>query len=179
MANWTDRVNKVKKLISSCPDFPKPGILFRDIFPVLRDCEVFRELIGLLCEQVKDQAPKAEVIVGLESRGFLFGPMMAERLNMSFVPVRKANKLPGECHRVVYTLEYGEDVFEVQKDSIKPGQSVVIVDDLLATGGTMKAAIDLMDKAGAEVAQCLVVIELTYLKGQSKVPKPVQSLIQY
>ncbi|XP_076449901.1 adenine phosphoribosyltransferase-like [Babylonia areolata] len=175
----TDRLNKVKKLISSHQDFPKPGILFRDIFPVLRDSEVFNLLIELLCEHVEKLTPKVEVIVGLESRGFLFGPIMAQRLKVAFVPVRKAGKLPGECCSVEYSLEYGKDKFEVQKEAIKPGQCVLIVDDLLATGGTMKAAVELMGKVSAEVAECLVVIELTDLKGRDKVDKLLHSLIQY
>ncbi|KAK7115021.1 adenine phosphoribosyltransferase-like [Littorina saxatilis] len=174
-----DRLDQVKSLISSHPDFPKPGILFRDIFPVFRNPKVFRHLIDLLCEHVKTAVPKAEVIIGLESRGFLFGPMMAEQLGIAFAPVRKAGKLPGKCRSVSYSLEYGTDKFEIQDESVKPGQSVVIVDDLLATGGTMKAAVELLEGLGAKVDECLVVIELKDLNGKAKVTKPFHSLIHY
>jgi len=161
------------------PDFPKPGILFRDIFPVLRNATVFGHLIDLMCEEVQKVTPKVEVIVGLESRGFLFAPMMAARLGVAFVPIRKAGKLPGKCKSVTYTLEYGSDKFEIQEGAVKPGQSVAIVDDLLATGGTMKASVELIESLEAKIAQCLVVIELKDLKGSERFTAPFKSLIQY
>lgn len=173
------RIERVKSLIKDHPDFPKPGILFRDIFPVLRNPAVFQELLDVMVEKVKAKAPNVELIVGLESRGFLFGPSIALKLNCGFAPVRKKGKLPGEKESVAYALEYGTDIFEVQKEAFKPGQSVVIVDDLLATGGTMKAACELIQKVGANVVECLVVIELTDLKGRDKVTKPCTSLITY
>lgn len=135
--------------------------------------------MDVMVEFVKEKAPGVEVIVGLEARGFLFGPIIAQRLNCSFAPVRKKGKLPGETERVTYTKEYGADIFEVQKEAFKPGQSVVIVDDLLATGGTMKAACELIEKVGAKVTLCLVVIELKDLNGQDKLSQPCYSLIQY
>uniref|UniRef100_K1Q2P9 Adenine phosphoribosyltransferase n=1 Tax=Magallana gigas TaxID=29159 RepID=K1Q2P9_MAGGI len=131
------RIERVKSLIKDHPDFPKPGILFRDIFPVLRNPAVFQELLDVMVEQVKAKAHNVELIVGLESRGFLFGPSIALKLNCGFAPVRKKGKLPGEKESVEYALEYGTDIFEVQKEAFKPGQSVVIVDDLLATGGKL------------------------------------------
>lgn len=173
------RIERVQSLIKGHPDFPKPGILFRDIFPVLRNPTVFQELLDVMAEQVKAKAPNVELIVGLESRGFLFGPSIALKLNCGFAPVRKKGKLPGEKESVSYALEYGTDTFEVQKEAFKPGQSVVIVDDLLATGGTMKAACELIQKVGANVVECLVVIELTDLKGRDKLTKPCTSLITY
>lgn len=173
------RIERVKSLIKDHPDFPKPGILFRDIFPVLRNPAVFQELLDVMAEQVKAKAPNVELIVGLESRGFLFGPSIALKLNCGFAPVRKKGKLPGEKESVTYALEYGTDIFEVQKEAFKPGQSVVIVDDLLATGGTMKAACELIQKVGANVVECLVVIELADLKGRDKLSKPCTSLITY
>ncbi|XP_048765098.1 adenine phosphoribosyltransferase-like [Ostrea edulis] len=173
------RISKVKSLIKGHPDFPKPGILFQDIFPVLRNPDVFKDLMDALFEHIKEKAPGVQIIIGLEARGFLFGPILAQRLNCSFVPVRKKGKLPGETETVEYSLEYGTDVFEVQREAFKPGQSVVIIDDLLATGGTMKAACDLMEKVGANVIHCLTVIELADLKGRDKLSKPFSSLITY
>ncbi|CAG2210674.1 APRT [Mytilus edulis] len=156
-----EKIAKIKQCITGHPDFPKPGILFRDIFPVLRDASVFKMLTDVLVDHVKSKTPNVE------------------ELGISFVPVRKAGKLPGETFQVTYSLEYGQDKFEIQKDSIKPGAKVVIVDDLLATGGTMKAACELLEKASGDVLDCLVVIELSDLKGRDQVSKTVSSLIQY
>ncbi|XP_060596721.1 adenine phosphoribosyltransferase-like [Ruditapes philippinarum] len=172
------RILAVKELIELCPDFPKPGILFQNIFPVLRNPSVFKGLIDVLAEDIRAKYPAVEVIVGLDSRGFLFGPMIAQELNVAFVPVRKKGKLPGETHRVEYSLEYGKDSCEIQKNSLQPGQKVVIVDDLLATGGTMKAACDLMEAAKVEVLACLVVIELKVLKGKDQIKYPLLSYIE-
>ncbi|XP_063439663.1 adenine phosphoribosyltransferase-like [Mytilus trossulus] len=174
-----EKIAKIKQCITDHPDFPKPGVLFWDIFPVLRDASVFKMLTDVLVDHVKSKSPNVEVIVGLDSRGFLFGPIMAQELGISFVPVRKAGKLPGETFQVTYSLEYGQDKFEIQKDSIKPGAKVVIVDDLLATGGTMKAACELLEKASGDVLDCLVVIELSDLKGRDRISKTLSSLIQY
>ncbi|XP_067651304.1 adenine phosphoribosyltransferase-like [Haliotis asinina] len=173
------RIENVKAAIGAHPDFPKPGILFRDIFPVLRNPPVFKQLLDIMTEYLQSQCPGVEIVVGLESRGFLFGPILAQNLNIGFVPIRKKGKLPGLTEKVTYKLEYGEDCFEVQRDSIKPEQKVVIVDDLLATGGTMKAAIELMETVKADVLGGLVVIELVDLKGRDKSNKPIKSLIEY
>lgn len=173
------KIARVKQCIKGTQDFPKPGILFRDMFPVLRDPEAFKCLTDVLIDTVKSKAPDVQVIVGLDSRGFLLGPIIAQALNISFVPVRKAGKLPGEVIQVVFTLEYGQDKFEIQKEAINPGDKVVIVDDLLATGGTMKAACELVEKVSGDIVDCLVVIELSNLKGREKVPKSVTSLISY
>ncbi|WAR13043.1 APT-like protein [Mya arenaria] len=151
--------------------------LIENLFPVLRNAEVFKGLIDVLVEDIRSRCPGVEVIVGLDSRGFLFGPMVAVALGVAFVPVRKKGKLPGETFAVEYTLEYGTDRCEVQKNSIQAGQKVVIVDDLLATGGTMDAACRLMEAAGAEVLSCLVIIEIPVLKGRDKIKYPIISYI--
>ncbi|KAJ8303294.1 hypothetical protein KUTeg_019690 [Tegillarca granosa] len=173
------RIEDIKKIIRDYQDFPKPGVLFRDVFPVVKDPSCFKKLTDLLVEHINSLPEKVDVIVGLESRGFIFGPIIAQALNIGFVPVRKAGKLPGELIQVEYSLEYGKDKFEIQKDAVTEGQKVVVVDDLLATGGTMKAACQLMDKVKAKVLDCLVVIELTDLNGRQKVPYQMSSLIKY
>jgi len=172
------KLNRVRAAIGSTPDFPKPGILFRDIFPVLRNPSTAKDLYDLIYDSAKN-LPKVDCVVGLDSRGFIFGPILAQSLNVSFVPVRKKGKLPGEVERISYALEYGSDEFEVQKDSIKKGEKVLIIDDLIATGGTMKAACDLMNKLEADIVQCFVVIELVDLKGKDKLKAPFKSLLEY
>ncbi|BFZ12694.1 hypothetical protein BsWGS_15733 [Bradybaena similaris] len=174
-----EKLARVKEAVVSFPDFPKPGILFRDIFPLFRDPSVFNDLIDLLSDAIKELSPGAECIVGLESRGFLFGPLLAQKLGVPFVPIRKKGKLPGELVSETYQLEYGSDTFEAQKGSILNGQKVVIIDDLLATGGTMKAACDLVKQLGAHIDLCLVVIELVDLDGRKKVTHPLKSLITF
>jgi len=159
-------------------DFPKPGILFRDIFPVLRNPSIANDLYDLLYNAATE-IPKVECVVGLEARGFLFGPILAQRLNVPFVPLRKAGKLPGVTEKITYSLEYGTDTFEVQEGSVLKGQKVLIVDDLLATGGTMKAACDLMEKLEADTVLCLVVIELPELQGKKKLTKPFKTLLEF
>ncbi|ELT87011.1 hypothetical protein CAPTEDRAFT_120164, partial [Capitella teleta] len=154
-------------------------LLHRDIFPVMKNAEVFQDCISLLTEHVEHLTTPVDAIVGLDARGFIFGPLMAQRLNIPFIPVRKAGKLPGETIKYSYQLEYGSDTFEIQKSAVHCRQRVVIVDDLLATGGTMKAAAMLLKSLGAEVVECMVVIELTSLKGRDKVPAPLYSMIQY
>ncbi|KAK0048227.1 adenine phosphoribosyltransferase [Biomphalaria pfeifferi] len=177
--NLEEKLTRVRASIVDVPNFPKKGIIFRDIFPVLRNPPVFKDLIDLLINAVTESVPDAQCIVGLESRGFLFGPILAEQLNIPFVPIRKKGKLPGEILSVTYELEYGSDTFEAQSNSVAQGAKVVIVDDLLATGGTMKAACDLMVKLKAQVCLCLVIIELPSLKGRDKVSYPVKSLITF
>ncbi|XP_005093222.1 adenine phosphoribosyltransferase [Aplysia californica] len=173
-----DKLSRVRDAVGAHEGFPKPGIVFRDIFPVLRNPSVFNDLNDLIYEAAK-AVPGVECIVGLDSRGFLFGPILALKLNVPFVPVRKKGKLPGAVERVSYTLEYGSDEFEVQKDSVSKGQKVLIIDDLLATGGTMKAACQLMEKLEADVVLCLVIIELTDLGGRKKLTAPFKTLLEY
>ncbi|KAK3086068.1 hypothetical protein FSP39_013007 [Pinctada imbricata] len=174
-----ERLSRVKGAVRGFPDFPKPGILFRDIFPILRDPSLLKDLCSLMLDHIRSKTSEVDVIVGLEARGFLFGPILAMELGCSFVPIRKAGKLPGKTEKVEYILEYGKDVFEIQEGSILKGQKVVIVDDLLATGGTMKAACELVKKVGGDIKDCLVVIELSDLKGRDKVPEGCSSLINY
>ncbi|GFR69289.1 adenine phosphoribosyltransferase [Elysia marginata] len=155
-----------------------PSLNPRDILPVLRNPEVFNDLNEEIYEASKSTTG-IECVVGLESRGFLFGPILAQKLGVSFVPARKKGKLPGEVISQNYELEYGTDCLQIQKSSITKGQKVLIIDDLLATGGTMKAACDLVTKAQADVVLCLCVIELVGLKGKELLDKPFKSLITF
>lgn len=152
----------------------------RDLFTALTHGDVCRALKELLLDHVRRECPDVEVVCGLEARGFLFGFQIAADLGIAFVPIRKKGKLPGEVFSQEYELEYGTDHFEVQKNAIKPKQKVLIVDDLLATGGTLDAACKLIDKCGGEVAECLVVMELAFLSGREKLKnRKFHSFIQY
>ena len=168
----------LKQLIRSVPDFPKPGILFYDITTVLKDKTGFAQLIDAFAQYYigKD----IDLVLGIEARGFIFGPALAYRLNAGFVPIRKPGKLPAETETVKYDLEYGSDSLQIHKDAIKPGQRVIIVDDLLATGGTMQASVQLVEQLGGEVASLGVAIELDFLKGRARFPNyDVFSLLHY
>jgi adenine phosphoribosyltransferase len=164
--------------IQDVPDFPKSGIVFKDITPLLQNPSAFRELIDQSTQVL--QGLDFDSIAAIESRGFIFGAALAQRLNKGLILVRKPGKLPRETWRESYQLEYGEDALEIHRDACAPGQRILLVDDVLATGGTMKAAQTLVQKAGAEVAAVFVVIELSFLKGRDLL-KPVgcQSLIAY
>eukprot|EP00055_Hartaetosiga_balthica_P018519 m.134672 g.134672 ORF g.134672 m.134672 type:complete len:183 (+) comp9670_c0_seq1:74-622(+) len=168
----------VEGLVKHHENFPIKGILFHDIFPVLRDPLGFEilmnEMFSAITANVKD---KVDIVVGLDARGFLFGPVLASRLGASFVPIRKKGKLPGECISIESVKEYGKDVLEIQSDSIKEGQTVVIVDDLLATGGTLSASVQLVNKAGGKVALCICAIGLPELKGEEKVDAKCVTLL--
>jgi len=169
---------ELKKHIRSIKDFPKKGILFRDITTLLKNPNSFRLAFDELYEQTKDLM--VDKVVGIESRGFIFGAMLAERLNVGFVPVRKPGKLPAETEKEFYDLEYGKDSIEIHKDAIRPGEKVLIHDDLLATGGTAKAAINLVEKLGGEVVQVLFLVELSFLNGREKLKGyNVKSLVDY
>jgi adenine phosphoribosyltransferase len=168
----------LKSLIRSVPDFPKPGILFYDITTVLKDKAGFAELIDAFAQNYIDK--KVDLVLGIEARGFIFGPALAYRLNAGFVPVRKPGKLPAETLTIKYDLEYGSDSLQIHKDAIAPGQRVIIVDDLLATGGTMLATSNLVKQLGAEIVGVTVAVELDFLKGRDKFPDvDVFSLIHY
>jgi adenine phosphoribosyltransferase len=168
----------LKKLIREVPDFPKKGILFYDITTLLRDKAGFATLIDALSEHYIEK--KVDLIVGIEARGFIFGPALAYRLNAGFVPVRKPKKLPAAVERITYDLEYGTDTLEIHKDAIKPGQRVVIVDDLLATGGTANACAQLVKNCGGEVAGLGFAVELDFLNGRQRLaPHDVFSLLHY
>ena len=177
MSMETLRVS-LRDYIRDVPDFPKPGILFKDITPLLHDPSAFRLCIENLCAPWHSTEP--DVIVGIESRGFIFGAAMAFHLGVPFVPVRKPGKLPWKKRALSYALEYGEDTIEIHEDAVKPGQKVLVVDDLLATGGTLGAAIKLVQDLGGEVVEALVVIELKGLDGRAGLPDvPIRSILTY
>ena len=171
---------ELKSLIRNIPDFPQPGILFRDITTLLNNPQGLRMTIDLLEEKCKAADLAPDYIVGMESRGFIFATPLAYKLNAGFVPVRKPGKLPAPVHSVSYELEYGTDSLEIHQDAITPNSKVLIVDDLLATGGTAKATVDLLGKVDAEIIGCAFVIELIALKGREKLSNiPVMNLIEY
>ena len=168
----------LKALIRSVPDFPKPGILFYDITTVLKDKTGFAQLIDAFAQYYIGK--KIDIVLGIEARGFIFGPALAYRLNAGFVPIRKPGKLPAATEKVKYDLEYGSDSLEIHKDAIQPGQRVLIVDDLLATGGTMQATVQLVRQLGGVIAGLGFAVELDFLKGRAKFPEyDVFSLLHY
>jgi adenine phosphoribosyltransferase len=165
-------------LMRDIPDFPKSGILFKDITPVLRNPEAYREVIARLTEQAASVRP--DVVAGIESRGFLLGAPVALALGVGFVPIRKAGKLPSQTEREEYALEYGTAIVEIHRDAVQPNQRVLIVDDLLATGGTAAAAVRLVEKLGGTVAGLSFLIELGFLPGRDALNGyEVQSLLTY
>ncbi len=168
----------LESYIRSIPDFPKPGILFRDITTLLKEKKALKEAINTLAAKFKDK--KVDIVVAVESRGFIFGSVLAYKLGAGFVPVRKKGKLPAKTNSATYELEYGTDTLQMHHDAIKPGQRVLIVDDLLATGGTAKAVIDLIEQLAGKIVGITFLIELTGLKGREKLTGfPVFSLIKY
>jgi adenine phosphoribosyltransferase len=168
----------LKKLIREVPDFPKKGILFYDITTLLKDRLGFATLVDALSEHYL--AKDIDLVLGMEARGFIFGPAVAYRLNAGFVPVRKLGKWPAPTQRIEYDLEYGSNALEVHKDAIHRGQRVIIVDDLLATGGTAAATVELAKSLGADIAGLGFVVELDFLKGREKLAgSDVFSLLHY
>jgi adenine phosphoribosyltransferase len=167
----------LKAHVRHVPDFPKPGILFYDISTLLINPEAWRETVDRLKVAIEPYQPTK--LVGIESRGFLVSAPLAYLLGIGFVMVRKRGKLPGEVIRHNYDLEYGQDVVEVQADAIKPGERVVVLDDLLATGGTMAAAIQLLRQVGAEVVAAASIIELTFLAGRARLDVPFSTILSY
>ncbi len=168
----------LKSLIREVPDFPKKGILFYDITTLLKDKTGFATLIDSLSEHYIAQ--KVDLVLGMEARGFIFAPALAYRLNAGFVPVRKPGKLPAACVRYDYALEYGKNTLEIHQDAIQKGQRVLIVDDLLATGGTAEATAKLAESLGAQIAGLGFVVELEFLKGRDKLKDyEVMSLLKY
>ena len=168
----------LKELIRTVPDFPKPGILFYDITTLLKDKTGFAQLIDAFASYYIGK--EIDLVLGIEARGFIFGPALAYRLNAGFVPVRKPGKLPGQVARVNYDLEYGSDALEIHLGAIQPGQRVLIVDDLLATGGTMQATVQLVRQLGGEIVGVGFAIELDFLKGAAKLQEyDVFSLMHY
>jgi len=171
-------MDDLKKLIREIPDYPKPGILFYDITTLLKDKRGFHSMVDSLCDHYGGEP--VDVVAGIEARGFIFAPALAYRLGAGFVPVRKPKKLPWQTASVTYHLEYGSDQLEIHKDAVKPGQRVLICDDLLATGGTASAAVKLVRQLGGEVAGAAFAVELNFLNGRSKLAGvDVFSLLKY
>ncbi len=167
----------LKALCRDIPDFPKEGIIFKDITPLLKEGDKFREVVDLISERYLDK--KIDVVVSIEARGFIIGSAVAYRLGAGVVPVRKKGKLPWRCYQATYDLEYGTDTLEIHQDAVKPGQRVLIIDDLLATGGTVKAVIDLMERLKGQVVGIAFLIELAALKGRQQIGDyPVFSLME-
>ncbi|MCM8778405.1 MAG: adenine phosphoribosyltransferase [Candidatus Omnitrophica bacterium] len=170
--------NNFKRYIRSIPDFPRKGILFRDITTLLKNPKIFKKVMDIFAQRYRGK--KIDSVVAVEARGFIFGSVLAYKLNAGFVPVRKKGKLPAPTVEVTYSLEYGEDTLALHKDALKKGKRVLIVDDLLATGGTIKAVTELVEKLGAKIVECLFLIELTSLNGRKQLEKySVFSLIKY
>ncbi len=170
-------VEELKNIIRNIPDFPVKGIQFKDITPLLKNPEAF----SYVAKEIKDHFKEKEVkyIAGIEARGFIFGSVLAYEMGIGFIPIRKKGKLPYKTVSITYSLEYGESSLEVHEDALDKGDKVLIVDDLLATGGTTKATYDLLTKLGADVVGAAFIIELTELKGRDKLPCEVYSILQY
>jgi len=173
-----ERIELLEANIRDVPDFPIPGIHFKDITPLLANPKAFITCLDLFAERWAGE--HVDAIVGVESRGFIFGAALAARMSVSFVPVRKPGKLPAEVERVEYALEYGTDTLEIHVDALEPGDKVVLIDDLMATGGTAAAAVQLCRGRGAEILACGFVIELGFLEGRAKLGDvPVYSILNY
>ncbi|MCP1110145.1 adenine phosphoribosyltransferase [Ohessyouella blattaphilus] len=171
-------MKRIEDYVISIPDFPEPGVIFRDVTGILEDADGLQLAVDLMQERIKDV--DFDIIVGPESRGFIFGVPLAYNLHKPFIPVRKAGKLPRETAAVEYALEYGTGTLEIHKESIKPGQRVVIIDDLIATGGTNKGIIKLVEELGGVVVKAVFLMELKGLKGREKLKGyDVESVIQY
>lgn len=170
-----DLAHDVQAAIRDVPDFPRDGVLFKDITPILADAALFRRVLDWMGAQYAN----VDVIVGMESRGFLFGAPLVERLGAGFVPARKAGKLPWATVSREFSLEYGHATLEIHRDAIRPGARVLIVDDLLATGGTARATVDLVRELGGEVIGCCFLLELGFLSGRKQLDCPVTALVTY
>ncbi len=178
MNSGKEEKDLLKELIRDIPDFPKKGIVFKDITPLLQNPSGLKEIVNKTTDYYSNK--KIDIIVGAEARGFLFGPAVAINLNAGFVPVRKPGKLPYETVSETYELEYGTDTLEVHKDAIKAGDNVLMIDDLLATGGTMAACCKLVESLGGEIAGCAFLIELGFLNGKELLSKyDIFSLVKY
>ena len=171
-------MDNLKKMIRTVPDFPKPGIMFYDITTLLKNPYGLRTTIDRLVECIDD--PNIDTVIGIEARGFIFAPALAYRLKAGFIPVRKPRKLPAETESISYDLEYGTDTLEIHRDAIGAGHRVLIADDLLATGGTARAVVNLVERLGGTVAGLAFVVELTFLNGRERFKDyKVSSLLQY
>jgi adenine phosphoribosyltransferase len=172
-------VDKIKAAVRDIPDFPKPGIIFKDIMPVLKDPILLNQVVDYFYHQLKDK--NVQYVVGIESRGFILGSALAYKLNAGFVPIRKNGKLPGLVERHEYDLEYGTDIIEMHTDAFEPDSRVVLIDDLLATGGTAAAACKLINKLQGNLIGIMFMIELSFLNGRNNLPALVNthSMIQF
>ncbi|MFA5060513.1 MAG: adenine phosphoribosyltransferase [Candidatus Omnitrophota bacterium] len=172
------RKSELKKCIRDIPDFPKPGIIFKDITTLLQNKDAFKKSIDLMAKQFKNES--IDCVVAVESRGFIFGAALAYKLKTGFVPVRKKGKLPFKTKSMTYQLEYGTDSLEIHEDAVTPQSKVLVVDDLLATGGTVKAVTDLLKEQGAQIVGIAFLVELGFLKGKEKLKEfPIYSLIRF
>ncbi|TAL15589.1 adenine phosphoribosyltransferase [bacterium] len=171
-------MDELKKKIRDIQDFPKPGIGFKDITTLLRDASSFNRAVDLMAHRYIDQ--KVDVVLGIEARGFIIGAALAYKLNKGVILVRKPGKLPYKTNSVSYSLEYGTDTLEIHQDAVEPGQNVLIADDVLATGGTVRAVSDLVHDMGGKVIECAFLAELTFLKGRDRLSDlPIFSLLQF
>ncbi len=171
-------VENLRAAVRDVVDFPKTGIIFKDITPILADGKLFQHAISSLCETIG--STKVDKIVGIDARGFIFAAAVADRLGAGFVPIRKKGKLPWKTRQTAYSLEYGDSIVEIHEDAIQPGESILLVDDLLATGGTAAAAVKLLDELGANLIGISVLIELSFLNGRAKLePHRVNSILSY
>lgn len=171
-------MDDLKQIIRDIPDFPKKGIIFKDITTLLQDAKSYQRMVDLLAHRYIGQ--KIDKVVGVEARGFIIGSVLAYKLGAGVVLVRKPGKLPSETFSKTYQLEYGSDTLEMHKDAIKPGEKVLIADDLLATGGTMSAVVDMVNQLGGEIVECCFMTELTFLEGRKRLPEgKVYSLLQF
>lgn len=169
---------RLEDYIRDIKDFPKPGIVYKDITPLLQNPKAMREAVARFLEEIG--TAEIDKVVGIESRGFFFATLLAEKLNAGFVPIRKPGKLPFKTLRESYSLEYGEDTLEIHSDAIKPGERVIIHDDVLATGGTAAAACKLIEKMGGEIIQCNFLMDLAFLNGKEKLtPNKIVSLFTF
>lgn len=172
------RTDSLSKIIRDIPNFPKKGIIFKDITTLLKNAQAFKSAIDLIAREYKSK--KLDAVVCVEARGFIFGAALAYKLNIGFIPVRKKGKLPYKTHSISYSLEYGTDTLEIHQDAIRPGSRILVVDDLLATGGTICAVCRLLKKLKAKIEGVAFLIELTFLNGRKKLPGlPVYSIIKY
>jgi adenine phosphoribosyltransferase len=173
-----ERLSKLRAAVRDVPDFPKPGIIFKDITPILKDGALFRTSIDVFLEQCR--VKNVDKIVGIDARGFLFGSAVAYELGIGFVPLRKKGRLPYQTESARYSLEYGEAEMELHIDAIERGEKIVLIDDLLATGGTSASAATLIQKVGGDLVQAIFLIELEFLHGRRKLePTPVASFLKY
>src|SRR4029077_9065475 len=174
----SDQIDKLRQGVRDVPNFPKKGIVFKDITPILKDGPLFRASVDLFLDQCRER--KLDKVVGIDARGFVFGSAVAYELGIGFVPLRKKGRLPYKTESAAYTLEYGEAEMELHIDAIVPGERIVLIDDLLATGGTSASAVTLIKKVGGELIEAIFLIELEFLQGRKKLaPTPVRSFLTY